>query len=119
MRAEAVKPQGNGESRGPDRDRRPVARQLSDINAARERRLFCVRPRKRVDNVGIDQLTPRQREALALIAAGYTNWEIGSQLGISMRTVETHRDHLMRRLDIHTVADLTRYALIEGLITLK
>jgi DNA-binding NarL/FixJ family response regulator len=64
---------------------------------------------------GLDQLTGREREVLLGIANGRTNKEIAAQLGISHRTVETHRESLMRKLQIHTVAELTRYALDAGI----
>lgn len=60
-------------------------------------------------------LTAREREVLAGIAHGRTNKEIAASLGISHRTVETHRESLMRKLRIHTVAGLTRFALGAGL----
>jgi len=62
------------------------------------------------------ELTPREREVLGHIAEGLSNKEIACQLNISTRTVETHREHLMRKLDIHSVAGLTRFALAKGLI---
>ncbi len=65
-----------------------------------------------------EQLTPRQREVLQLIAEGYTTREIAHALGVSVKTVETHRRQLMDRLDIHEVAGLVRYAIRIGLIQL-
>ena len=62
-----------------------------------------------------DVLTPREREVLRGVADGRANKEIGALLGISTRTVEAHRDSLMKKLDIHTVAGLTRYFLESGL----
>jgi len=62
-------------------------------------------------------LSSRQREVLQLIAEGHSTREIGEQLHISPKTVETHRAELMRRLNIFDVAGLTRYALREGLIS--
>ena len=62
-----------------------------------------------------EPLTPRERDVLRGIAAGRTNKEIASSLGISHRTVETHRENIMRKLSIHTVAGLTRYAIDHGL----
>jgi DNA-binding NarL/FixJ family response regulator len=53
---------------------------------------------------------------LALIAQGRMNKEIASELGISVRTVETHRDSLMRKLHIRTTAGLTRFALETGML---
>jgi DNA-binding NarL/FixJ family response regulator len=64
----------------------------------------------------LDQLTVREREVLVGIASGRTNREIAASLGISHRTVETHRESLMRKLDVRTVAGLTKLALEEGLI---
>lgn len=63
-----------------------------------------------------DVLTAREREILVHIAQGKTNKEIGAELGISTRTVEAHRDSLMRKLGIRTVAGLTRLALEQGLL---
>jgi len=65
----------------------------------------------------LDQLTAREREVLAGVARGRTNKEIAAELGISHRTVETHRESLMRKLGIHTVAGLTRVALEAGLVS--
>ena len=64
----------------------------------------------------VDVLTGREREILIHIAEGKTNKEIGAVLGISTRTVEAHRDSLMRKIGIRTVAGLTRLALEQGLI---
>jgi DNA-binding NarL/FixJ family response regulator len=64
----------------------------------------------------LDQLTAREREVLVGVARGYTNKEIAAELGISHRTVETHRESLMRKLGIRTVAGLTKLALEQGLI---
>ncbi len=62
------------------------------------------------------QLTGREREVLRGVARGKTNKEIAGELGISHRTVETHRESLMRKLQIRTVAELTRFALGAGII---
>ena len=64
----------------------------------------------------VSQLTGREREVLQGIARGLTNKEIAAELGISHRTVETHRESLMRKLQIRTVAELTRLALATGVI---
>jgi DNA-binding NarL/FixJ family response regulator len=56
-------------------------------------------------------LTPREREVLILIASGLTNKQIAEKLFISVKTVETHRTNIMQKLDIHTIADLVRYAI--------
>lgn len=63
-----------------------------------------------------DVLTAREREILVHIAQGKTNREIGTELGISTRTVEAHRDSLMRKLGIRTVAGLTRLAIEQKLL---
>jgi DNA-binding NarL/FixJ family response regulator len=55
-------------------------------------------------------------EVLQLIAEGEANKQIADRLGISVKTVEKHRDHLMQKLDIHGVAGLTRYAIAAGII---
>lgn len=62
-------------------------------------------------------LTARERDVLGGIANGETNKEIAARYGISPRTVETHRESLMRKLDIHSVAGLTRFAVEEGLVS--
>jgi DNA-binding NarL/FixJ family response regulator len=61
-------------------------------------------------------LTGREYEILQLIASGHSNREIAEMLSLSIKTVETHRMHLMEKLDIHDVAGLTRYAIRKGLI---
>lgn len=64
----------------------------------------------------LSALTARERDVLIGVASGRTNRETAAELGISVRTVETHRDSLMRKLGIHTVAELTRFALEHHLI---
>jgi DNA-binding NarL/FixJ family response regulator len=64
----------------------------------------------------LERLTPRQREVLQLIAEGHTTQGIAQVLGISVKTVETHRALLMERLDIHDIAGLVRYAIRVGLV---
>jgi DNA-binding NarL/FixJ family response regulator len=61
-------------------------------------------------------LTSRERQVLIGVAEGRTNKEMAQELGISHRTVESHRESLMRKLDVYTVAGLTKVALEEGLI---
>ena len=63
-------------------------------------------------------LTAREREVLQLIAEGKNMKEIASLLNLSVKTVETHRQQIMNRLNTHTVADLTKYAIREGLTSL-
>ena len=61
-------------------------------------------------------LTSREMEVLQLIAEGKANKETAGELGISLKTVEKHREHLMEKLDIHDTAGLTRYAISTGII---
>ncbi len=63
-------------------------------------------------------LTNREREVLQLIAEGNTTKEIAALLGVSIKTVETHRQQLMNKLKIHSIAGLTKYAVREGLTSL-
>lgn len=60
-------------------------------------------------------LTPREREVLQLLAEGNSTKQIAVRLNISPKTVETHRQRTMEKLDIHSVAELTKYAIREGL----
>ncbi len=64
----------------------------------------------------LDVLTSREREVLALVATGLTNKEVAARLGISHRTVESHREHLVKKLGVQSVAELTKLALKSGLI---
>ena len=66
---------------------------------------------------GFEQLTVREREVLQLIAEGRKTREIAELLYISIKTVETHRAHIMDKLDIHSTAELTRYAIRKGIIS--
>jgi len=65
----------------------------------------------------LQRLTPRQREILQLVAEGNSTKQIAGKLGVSVKTVETHRAQLMERLDIHDIAGLVRYAMRVGLIS--
>ncbi len=62
------------------------------------------------------RLSERETEVLQRIAEGGANKQIAADLGISVKTVEKHRDHLMQKLDIHDTAGLTRYAIATGII---
>jgi DNA-binding NarL/FixJ family response regulator len=62
------------------------------------------------------ELTSREMEVLQLIAEGKANKETAAELGIGIKTVEKHREHLMEKLDIHDTAGLTRYAISAGII---
>ena len=62
------------------------------------------------------ELTSREMEVLQLIAEGKANKQTAAELGIGLKTVEKHREHLMEKLDIHDTAGLTRYAISAGII---
>jgi len=64
-------------------------------------------------------LTPREREVLQLMAEGKPTGQIAEQLHISVKTVETHRQQIMHKLGIHSIAELTKYAIREGLTSLE
>ncbi|MFN2224409.1 MAG: response regulator transcription factor [Chloroflexota bacterium] len=66
-----------------------------------------------------DDLTPREREVLVLIAEGLTNAEIADKLVISVKTVDRHRENIMRKLNMHNRIDLVKYAIRTGLIELE
>jgi DNA-binding NarL/FixJ family response regulator len=65
------------------------------------------------------ELTAREREVLQLLAEGRTTKKIATQLNVSVKTVETHRRQVMEKLDIHSVAELTKWAVREGLTSLE
>jgi DNA-binding NarL/FixJ family response regulator len=69
--------------------------------------------------VGSDSLSDREREVLQLMAEGHSTKKIAQKLHISIKTVETHRRQIMSKLDIHTIAELTKYAIRKGLTTLE
>ncbi len=61
-------------------------------------------------------LTPREREVIQLLAEGKTTKEVANTLNLSLKTAETHRTNLMRKLDLHSVVDLTLYAVRNGIV---
>lgn len=65
-----------------------------------------------------DVLSDREREVLIYIAEGLYNKEIAARLNISTRTIETHRERIMKKLDVHSTAGLTKFAIAHGLVTL-
>lgn len=76
---------------------------------------------KSADGVGLQkksniELTSREAELLQLIAEGQANKQIASELCISIKTVEKHRQHLMEKLNIHDIAGLTRFAIAAGIV---
>jgi DNA-binding NarL/FixJ family response regulator len=65
----------------------------------------------------LDSLTQRQREILQLVAEGHTSKDIADRLGLSLKTVESHRAHIMERLGLRDVASLVRFAIRAGLVS--
>ncbi len=86
-----------------------VSRRLDRLNPQSHDRMGVVDKK-------IAQLTSREMEVLQLIAEGKANKETAAELGIGIKTVEKHREHLMEKLDIHDTAGLTRYAISAGII---
>ncbi len=78
-----------------------------------------VRQSKSADATAFSVLSAREREVLQLIAEGKTTKQIAELLNLSAKTVETHRMHIMDKLQLHTLPELTRYALREGLTSLE
>jgi DNA-binding NarL/FixJ family response regulator len=64
-------------------------------------------------------LTPREREVLQLLAEGNSTKQIAGQLDVSVKTIETHRSRIMEKLDMRSIAELTKYAIREGLTSLE
>ena len=65
------------------------------------------------------KLTTRERQVLSMIAEGQSNKEMANHLGVGVRTIETHRERVMTKLDIHSVAGLTKYAITNGIVKLE
>lgn len=65
------------------------------------------------------ELSPREREVLQVLAEGKSSKEIATELDVAVTTVETHRRQIMYKLDLHTIAELTKYAIREGLTSLE
>jgi DNA-binding NarL/FixJ family response regulator len=95
---------------------RAVCRGESYFSSAVASRLTAAVREEQKNSHAWDQLTGRERDVLFGIVRGQTNKEIAAHLGISHRTVESHRESLMRKLGIHTVAELTRFALESGIV---
>lgn len=70
-------------------------------------------------NGGISALTPREREVLQLLVEGRSTKQIAYELEVSIKTVESHRHRVMEKLDLHNIADLTKYAIRAGLTSLE
>jgi DNA-binding NarL/FixJ family response regulator len=73
-------------------------------------------PRREVEVFPKNRLTPREREVVQLLAEGKTSKEVAVTLNLSVKTAETHRTNIMRKLDLHSVADLTLYAVRNGIV---
>ena len=78
-----------------------------------------VRQGPKADTSVFSILTLREREVLQLLAEGKTSKAIASHLDVSVKTIETHRQHIMEKLDFHSLAELTKYAIREGLTSLE
>jgi DNA-binding NarL/FixJ family response regulator len=74
------------------------------------------KPRKLDSDAPRSRLTPRQREIVQLLAEGKSSKEVAVALGLSVKTAETHRANIMRRLDCHSVSELVRYAVRNAII---
>jgi len=79
---------------------------------------YVRRVRSSDDDRSGEPLTARERQVLTLIANGNTNPAIATRLGVSKKTVDSHRSNIMRKLDLHDVTELVKYALRNGLIRL-
>jgi len=78
-----------------------------------------VRRLSTIDNSPLETLTSRQREVLQLVAEGKSTKQIALELHVSTKTIEANRRQIMDKLDIHSIAELTKYAVREGLTTLE
>ncbi len=86
-----------------------ISKDIQDQN----RRMFVTQGRM---DSNVQKLTVRETEVLRLIADGFANKQIAAELGISIKTVEKHRQQVMNKLNIHDIAGLTRYALSTGMV---
>jgi DNA-binding NarL/FixJ family response regulator len=73
-------------------------------------------PLANVPITAADRLTPREREIVQLLAEGRSSKEVATALGISVKTAETHRTNLMRKLDLHSIGEIVRYAVRNHII---
>lgn len=86
---------------------------LDPLLAGKIVKRYLGKPSAREGGTG-QELSPREEEVLRLIALGHTNHEVAEQLCIAVKTVETHKYRLMEKLDLHSRADIVRYALRHG-----
>ncbi|MGA7928276.1 MAG: response regulator transcription factor [Candidatus Sulfotelmatobacter sp.] len=101
---------------------------LAAVEALQHRRTFFtskvaqmmvdgyLRPHSESETFSQCVLTPREREVIQLVAEGKSTKEIATALSLSVKTAETHRTNLMRKLDLHSIADLTLYAVRNGIV---
>jgi DNA-binding NarL/FixJ family response regulator len=101
---------------------------ISAVEALQDRRTFFtpkvaqmmldgyLHPHEESDSSAQTVLTPREREVLQLVAEGKSTKEVATMLKLSVKTAETHRTNLMRKLNLHSVADLTLYAVRNGIV---
>lgn len=80
---------------------------------------FRSRSKGRASSPAGEGLTPRERELVQLFSEGFSTAEIAERLHVSAKTVATHRENIMGKLQIHSIAELTRYALREGISSLE
>lgn len=73
-------------------------------------------PARNGSNLPLPRLTAREREIIQLLAEGYVNKDIATRLNISVKTAETHRTNIMRKIDVHSLPDLTRFAIRNHLV---
>lgn len=76
------------------------------------------RHQRPADAAGVPTLTPREREMVQLLSEGHSSASIAERLHVSVKTVATHRENVMHKLQMHSIAELTRYAIREGLSAL-
>lgn len=95
---------------------RRVSQMVLDGFLDRENRGEKGEPIDRSDDGSGESLTAREREVIQLLAEGRTSKEVAVTLNLSVKTAETHRTNLMRKLGLHSVADLTRYAVRNGIV---
>lgn len=100
---------------------------LSAVESVRRRKFFLspqiarrngngTEPGRNGHDVALPRLTAREREIIQLLAEGHVNKDIAARLNISVKTAETHRTNIMRKIDVHSLPDLTRFAIRNHLV---
>jgi DNA-binding NarL/FixJ family response regulator len=72
-----------------------------------------------IESVERNRLTPREREIVQLLAEGKSSKEVATVLGLSVKTAETHRSNIMRKLELHSVSDLVLYAVRNNIVHIQ